>query len=98
MFGYLDDVKKPFVLIIPKMTGYVKTFTIDKDGDKDKNKNNKLMPLHIDENKLLEKYKTIWTKIGDLQNTELNALPIYDNRYIKTKIQNQCLWFKCARR
>ena len=25
-------------------------------------------------------YKNIWTEIGDLQNIELNALPVYDDR------------------
>ena len=35
--------------------------------------------------KLLEKYKAIWTKIEDLKNIELGALLVYDNRYIKTK-------------
>ena len=29
----------------------------------------------------------MWTEIEDLQNIELNALPVYDNRYIKTKIR-----------
>ena len=43
------------------MSGYVKTFKV-KDGDKDKNK--KLMSFRIDDEKLLEKYKLIWTKIG----------------------------------
>ena len=46
------------------MSGYVKIFTV-KDGDKDKNNN--LMPFGIDDEKLLEKYKTIWTKIEDLK-------------------------------
>ena len=64
------------------MTGYIKTFK-DKGGDK--NKNNKLMSLLIDDGKLLKKYKTIWTKIEDLQNIDLEALPAYDGRYIKTK-------------
>ena len=45
------------------------------------------MPLHIDGDKILEKYKTIWTEIEDLKNIELNALPVYDYRYIKTKIR-----------
>ena len=35
----------------------------------------------IDDEKLLEKYKTTWTKIEDVKNIELNALPAYDNRY-----------------
>ena len=41
----------------------------------------------IDDDKLLEKYKTIWTKNKDLKIIELNALPVYDDRYIKTKIK-----------
>ena len=45
------------------------------------------MPVSIDNEKLLERYKTIWTKIEDLKNIELNALPVYDDRYIKTKIR-----------
>ena len=48
-----------------------------------KTKSKKLTPFCIDD-KLLEKYKTIWT-IEDLKNIHLNVLPVYDNRYIKTK-------------
>ena len=40
----------------------------------------------VDE-KLLEQYKTIWTKIEDIRNIKLNVLSVYDNRYIKTKIR-----------
>ena len=43
-------------LIMPKMSGYVKTFKV-KEGDKDKN--NKLMSFRIDYEKLLEKCKAI---------------------------------------
>ena len=64
------------------MSGYVKTFNVK---ERDKDKNNKLMPFLIDE-KLLEKYKAIWTKIEDLKNIRLNPLPVYDDRYMKTKI------------
>ena len=45
------------------------------------------MFFRIYDEKLLEKYKAIWTKIEDLKNIELNALPVYDDRYIKTKIR-----------
>ena len=45
------------------------------------------MSLRIDGDKLLEIYKTIWTKIEDLRIIELNALPVYDDRCIKTKIR-----------
>ena len=72
----------PLVLIMPKMSGCVKTNKV-KDGDKDKN--NKLMSLERDDEKLLEKYKDVWTKIEDLKNIKLNMLPVYDDRYIKKK-------------
>ena len=58
--GYLDEVIRPLVLILPKMSTYVKTFK-DKGGDN--NKNNKLMSLCIDDDNLSLKYKIIWTKM-----------------------------------
>ena len=70
MIGYLDKAIRPSVLILLKMSRYVKTFNV-KDGDKGKNK--KLMSSHIDDEKLLEKYKTIWTKTEDL-NPNLGRL------------------------
>ena len=73
-----DKAIRPLVLIMPKMSGYVKTF---------KDKNNKLIYFLIDDEKLLEKYKAIWTKIEDLKNIELNALPVYDNTHIKIKLR-----------
>ena len=60
LIGYLGEAIKPYVLILPKIHGYVETF---KDKGEDKNKSNKLMPLRIDDEKLLEKHKTIWTSI-----------------------------------
>ena len=80
LIGYLDKDIRPLVLIIPKMSGYVKTFEVE-------DKINKLMSFQIDDDKVLQKYKTIWAKIEDLKNIELNALPAYDDRYIKTKIR-----------
>ena len=59
MIGYLGRVIRQLVLILPKTSGYVKTFKV-------KDKKNKLMSFRNDE-KLLEKYKTIWTKIEDLK-------------------------------
>ena len=83
MIRYLNEILRPLVLILRKLSGYFK----DKDGDKNKNKNNILMSFRIVNNKLLEKYEIIWTKIGDLQNIGLMALPVYDDRFIKTKIR-----------
>ena len=62
------------------MSAYVQTLKVEY-------KINKLMSFHIDDEKLLEKYKDLWTKVEDLKNIELDALPVYDDRYIKTKIR-----------
>ena len=72
----------------------LKTLKIKKDKYKDDKmddyikilKVNKLIPSRIDDEKLGEKYKTMWTKIEDLQNVELNALPVYHFKCKKTKI------------
>ena len=45
------------------------------------------MSLRIHGEKLLEKYKTNSTKIEDFKNIGLDALPVYDDRYIKTNIR-----------
>ena len=62
----LHKAAAPLVLIMPKMGGYVETFTI-KEGNK--NKINKSFCTY--DKKLLEKYKTIWTKTEDLKCTSL---------------------------
>ena len=54
MIEYLDEVIRPLVLILLKMSEYFKTFEVE-DGDK--YKNNKLMPLCLDDHKLLQRYK-----------------------------------------
>ena len=35
----------------------------------------------------VKKYKAIWTKTEDLENIKLSALPVYNYRYIKTKVK-----------
>ena len=58
MIGCVDKSIRPLVLIMPKMSGYVKIFKV---GDK----SNKLISFRMDDEKLLENYKAIWTKIED---------------------------------
>ena len=53
----LDHVLRPLVLVL------CKNFE-RKEGDKDHNSNNKLMSFHRVDDKLLKKYRTIWSKIG----------------------------------
>ena len=45
------------------------------------------MSFRIDDDTILEKYKTTWTNIEDFKNMELNVLPVYDDRNIKSKIR-----------
>ena len=68
---------------MPKISGYVKTSKV-KEGDKSK----RLMSLRVDDEKLLEKCKAIWTKIEDLINIKLKALPVSDDREQIYKSQN----------
>ena len=68
---YLDEFIKPLFLTLPKISEYIKTFK-DKDG----NKYNKLMSFRINDEKLLRKYKAVWTKNEDLKKIALKDLPI----------------------
>ena len=45
------------------------------------------MYICIDDEKLLEKHEAIWTKAEYLKNIKFNPLPVYDDRFIKTKIR-----------
>ena len=54
MIGYLDKVVRPLVLLMPKMSVYVKTFKVK---DQDKDKNNKLMSFHIDDEKSYQGFR-----------------------------------------
>ena len=60
LIGYLDKDIRPLVLIMSKLSGYVKTFKFEY-------KNNKLMSFRIGDKKLLQKYKAIWTMIKDFK-------------------------------
>ena len=57
LIGYLDEVIRPLLLTLPKMSRYTKTFSKVKDRDKDKN--NKLISFRINDKKLLKKHKHI---------------------------------------
>ena len=46
LIGYLGNVIRPLVLLLPKMSGHIKTFKIKQ---RDRVKNNKLMDIRIDD-------------------------------------------------
>ena len=56
LIEFLEKVIRPLLLILPKISGFAKTFIV-KNRDKDKNQRQK--SFRIDDEKLLEKYKTV---------------------------------------
>ena len=54
LIGYLDNDIRPLVLIMPKLSAYIKAFKVE-------DQINKLLSFRIDLEKLLQKYKA--TKI-----------------------------------
>ena len=76
---------------MPKISGYDKTFKVK---DEIKDKNNKLMSFRIDDEKLLKKYKAIWTNSKILMwasNLMLNN--IIRSKYIFIFFPQKCTCF-----
>ena len=59
------------------MTGNLNIF---EDGDRK-------MSFFTDNNEFLERYTKIWEKISDLINKKFDSDPVYNNKYINTKIR-----------
>ena len=78
IIGYNDNTINPLQLFLPKMTDYLNIF---KDGARK-------MSFFTDNNEFLERYMTIWEKISDLVNKKFDTDPIYNNKYINTKIRS----------
>ena len=78
IIGYNDNTIRPLQLFLPKMTGYLNIF---KDGTRK-------MSFFTDNNEFLERYTAIWENISDLVNKKFASDPIYNNKYINTKIRS----------
>ena len=46
------------------------------------------MYFFTNNNEFLERYTAIWEKISDLINQKFDSDPIYNNKYINTKIRS----------
>ena len=46
------------------------------------------MSFFTDNNEFLERYTAIWEKISNLVNKKFDSDPIYNNKYINTKIRS----------
>ena len=78
IIGYNDNTIIPLQLFLPKMTGYLNIF---KDGARK-------MSFFTNNNEFLERYTAMWEKISDLVNKKFDSDPIYNNKYINTKIRS----------
>ena len=54
--------------------------------DKYFDKNNKYMNLLVNDKETLEKYNEIWDKIKNLFGENFDSEPVYNDKYIKAKI------------
>ena len=59
------------------MSGYIKHF--ENGGEN--------ISFEIEEESVYLKYAEIWNKIKDILNVKFNSEPIYDDKYIKTKVK-----------
>ena len=78
IIGYSDNTIIPLQLFLPKMTGYLNIF---EDGTRKTS-------FFTDNNEFLERYTKIWEKISDLVDKTFDSDPVYNNKYINTKIRS----------
>ena len=75
--GYTpDNIIRPFCIILPQMSGYIKHF--DDNGKK--------MSFVTKDDIVLVKYNKIWNKIKKILNIKFHEL-IYDEKYIKPEVK-----------
>ena len=76
--GYQEgEVVKPLCIILPQTSGYLKYF---ENGSK----NTSVM---VKDDDVLHKYNEIWDKIKEKLNIKFHSTPVYDEKYVKTKVR-----------
>ena len=75
-YNYEDKIKRLYI-ILPQMSGYIKYFEIG----------SKTMSFKIEDEDVYLKYNEIWNKIKSILNVKFHSQPIYDEKYIKTKVK-----------
>ena len=78
IIGYNDNAISQLQLFLPKMMGYLNIF---EDGTRKTS-------LFTDNNEFLGRYTTIWGKISDLINKKFDSDPVYNKKYVNTKIRS----------
>ena len=77
--GFLNDIDEisPLCIILPQISGYIKYF---KNGGKN-------MSFKIEGDDVYVKYSQIWNKIKEFLGVKCYIEPIYEDKYIKTKVK-----------
>ena len=76
--GYSDDdIIRHLCIILPQMSGYIKYF----------DNGNKSMSFKIEDESVHLKYTEIWNKVKRFLGTRFHSQPMYDDKYIKTKVK-----------
>ena len=76
-YSHDDGAIKPLCIVLPQISGYIKYF---ENGGKN-------MSFKIKDEDVYLKYNEIWNKIKSIQNVKFHSQPIYDDKYIKTKVK-----------
>ena len=76
--GYQEDeIVKPLCIILPQMSEYIKYF---ENGRKN-------MSFFVKVKEVWEKYEQICNVIKNKISTKFHSKPIYENKYLKTKVR-----------
>ena len=75
-YNYEDKIR-PLYIVLPQISGDIKYF---ENGSKN-------MSFKIGDEDIYLKYNEIWNKIKSMLNVKLHSRPIYDEKYIKTKVR-----------
>ena len=76
--GYLEgEIVKPLCIILPQTDGYIKCF---ENG-------NKNMSFLIKDDEVWDKYDKIWDVIENKLNIKFHSEPVYEYKYLKTKVR-----------
>ena len=75
--GYQEDeTVKPLCIILPQMSGQIKCFE----------KAVKNIYFFDRDDEVLDKYNKIWGVIKNMSKTKFHSEPVYDEKYLKTKV------------
>ena len=70
-------IVKPLCIILPQMSGYIKYF---ENGSKN-------MSFLIKDDEVWDKYDKIWDVIKNKLNIKFHSEPVYEYKYLKTKVR-----------